>query len=165
MFGITGDLWLPIKDGDERAAALYLRHYSMNQYTRDRRVMGARNRFLIMGPGEKMLLLTPDCRAVFGWRKFIDRSGQEGVNCSIFRNEGAFNGAVRSSDLILAAEEFAIQRWGGVRLYTYVDPSALPAGRRPGYVFEVAGWRRCGVTIRYKRLIFEKCNYIQGAQL
>lgn len=113
MLSITGDLWLAVKDGDERAAALYLRHYSAHIYKDGRRRYGYRNRFLIVGPGEKLLLLTPDCRAVFAWRRFIDRSGQEGVNCAIFRNEGAFNGAVRSSDLILAAEDYARQKWGG----------------------------------------------------
>lgn len=153
---ITGDLWLPIKDGDERAAWLYARHYSAHAYADGRRGRyGYRNRFLIVGPGEKLLLLTPDCLALFAWRRFLDRSGQQGVNCAIFRNEGAFGGAVRSSALILVAEGFARQKWGGVRLYTYVNAGRVQSSN-PGYCFQVAGWRRCGVTKRNGLLIFEK---------
>lgn len=44
--------------------------------------------------------MTVDCRALFAWRKFIDKSGQQGVNCSIFRNEGP----ELSSELIIEAD-------------------------------------------------------------
>lgn len=131
--------WLPIKDGDPRASAIYARHYSAHQYADKRRQLhGYRNRHLIMGPGEKQLLLGNDERALFAWRKFIDRSGQTGVNCAIFRNEGE----QRSSDLIREACAIAWARWPQARLYTYVSLGV--ASRRPGWCFERAGWRQCG---------------------
>jgi hypothetical protein len=134
--------WLPVRDGDPRAAALYRRHYSCYQYADNRRNQhGYRNRFLIVGPGEKMLLMTVNCDALFAWRKFIDASGQTGVNCAVFRNESP----ILSSTLILEAEQHAWTRWPGQRLYTYVKPSAIKSSN-PGFCYLKAGWQRCGTT-------------------
>ena len=106
--------WIQTKDGDPRVSDIYKRHYSCYQYADNRRSWpGYRNRHLVMGPGEKMVLISADCRAIFGWRNFQDDSGQTGINCSFFRNEGAFNGRVLSSELILAAEQMAWSRWRG----------------------------------------------------
>jgi hypothetical protein len=144
--------WLPIKDGDPRAYALYRNHYSFNDYKDRRRQNTAyRNRYLICGPGEKMLLLTQDANALFVWRKFIDRSGQQGINCAVFRNEGS----LLSSQLILEAEELATARWGNVRFYTYVNPLMVHSAN-PGYCFIMAGWKRCGITQVKKLTILEK---------
>lgn len=41
-----------------------------------------------------------DGKALWVWRRFKSGDGQEGLNCAVFRNEGA----VLSSDLILAAD-------------------------------------------------------------
>jgi len=38
---------------------------------------------LFVGPGEKLVLRTWECDAIWVWRKFIDDSGQEGINCAI----------------------------------------------------------------------------------
>jgi hypothetical protein len=130
-------LWLPVKDGDPRALAIVRRHYSWRNY-RDGRL-----RRLFVGPGEKMVLLTPGSDAVFVWRKFISGDGQQGINCAAFRNEGL----VLSSDLIRQACELARQRWPGERLYTYVNPRKIKSAN-PGCCFLKAGWRRCGVTKR-----------------
>lgn len=132
--------WLPAKDGDPRVYALMRRHYTFHAYTDGRRRdLGYRNRNLVVGPGEKMVLLTVDCQALFIWRKFIDKSGQQGVNCAVFRNEGG----VMSSALILEAEQLAWQRWQGIRLYTYVNARKIRSSN-PGYCFKKAGWRTCG---------------------
>ena len=122
--------WLPIKDGDARGLALMRRHYSWHEY-RDNRP-----RHLFVGPGQKMVLLTPGGDALFVWRKFIDASGQVGVNCSAFRNEGP----LRSSDLIREACAIAWLRWPGERLYTYIDSQKVASGL-PGYCYRRAGWR------------------------
>lgn len=141
-----GALWLSTKDGDPRVSAIYKRHYSCYQYADNRRSQpGYRNRHLVMGPGEKMILITADCRAIFGWRKFIDASGQVGVNCAFFRNEGAYDGKVLSSELIKAAEKLAWQRWPDERLYTYVSAANVESAN-PGYCFKMAGWQPCGIT-------------------
>lgn len=134
--------WIGTKDGDPAAAALYTRHYSAYQYGDNRRGQyGYRNRFLIVGPGEKMVLLTPEHDALFVWRKFIDKcSGQYGVNCAVFRNESG----QRASDLILAAEVIAWRRWPGERLYTYVNAEKVRRSRTPGRCFLKAGWHYCG---------------------
>lgn len=144
MIGLIDGYWLPVKDGDERAAALYRRHYSAYQYADGRRDRyGYRNRFLIVGPGQKTVLMTLDCDALFVWRKFIDKSGQTGVNCAVFRNESP----VLSSALILEADQIAWERWPGERLYTYVNPGAIQSAN-PGYCFKRAGWHECGRTQR-----------------
>ena len=136
--------WMEVKDGDPMVRAMFDRHYSRYVYADVRRPK------LFMGPGEKIVLRTPGCDAIFGWRKFIDRSGQRGVNCAIFRNESK----MLSSWLILEAETWKEERWPGERMYTYVDPERVRS-RNPGYCFIMAGWRRCGVTASGK-LILEK---------
>lgn len=137
--------WMPAKDGDARARALFDRHYSRLSYTDKRRPA------LFCGPGFKIVLLTADCSALFVWRKFISGDGQDGINCAIFRNEGH----ELSSTLILEAETLAWARWPGERLYTYVDPRKVKSAN-PGYCFKQAGWRVCGVTKRHQLIILEK---------
>jgi hypothetical protein len=104
---------------------------------------------LFVGPGEKMVLLTPDAGAVCVWRKFISKDGQQGVNCAVFRRE---QGDV-ASELLAQAREKAWERWPGERLYTYVDPKGVPptwrAGRPTwGHCFYQDGWKFCGLTSR-----------------
>jgi len=133
---LSGDgYWLGTYDGDPRAFALYSRHYSFRSRT------GQRNRYLIGGPGEKMVLLTYQCNALFVWRKFIDASGQQGINCAVFRNESG----IQASALILEAMDMAWRRWPGERLYTYVNAKAIQSSN-PGYCYQMAGWRKCGIT-------------------
>lgn len=139
--------WYATKDGDIEGLALYLRHYSAHRYQDGRRNNPRhRSRYLFVGPGEKMVLIGPDARSLFVWRKFIDDAGQAGVNCAVFRNESG----ERSSDLIREAVAVARSRWPGERLYTYVDPSKIRSARRkrrgvpdprPGHCFLMAGWR------------------------
>ena len=131
--------WLSIKDGDPMAWGLFKRHYSYHQY-KDNRRKHARAR-LIVGPGEKMVLITRHADALFVWRKFIDASGQLGINCSVFRNESD----VLSSVLILEAEQLATARWPGERMYTYVNQDKIKS-TNPGYCYLAAGWNRCGMT-------------------
>ncbi len=130
-------IWLPVPDGNADARALYHRHYSRYVY-RD-----GRQPKKILGPGEYLLLLTPDCTAVFAWRLFIDKCPLAGgLNCAIFRNEGDR----LSSELIQEADELAWLRWPKIaRHYTYVNPRKVQS-RNPGYCFIKAGWHKCGVT-------------------
>jgi hypothetical protein len=69
----------------------------------------------------------------------------------IFRNESQH----LSSDMILKAEKFALNRWGDTRAYTYVDPRKVRSSN-PGYCFRVAGWEKAGITKRYKLKILAK---------
>jgi len=148
MFPTIG-YWLPVKDGDPRAFDLFRRHYSYQDYADGRRQRHG-YRCLIMGPGEKLLLLGADERALFGWRRSQDASQGLCVSCTVFRNEGT----ARSSDLIREVAALAWQRWPGERLVTYVDPKAVRS-RNPGWCFICAGWAKCGITKVNKLLIFE----------
>jgi len=142
---LFGDTWVPVRDGDATAAALFDRHYSRNP--------AARGDPRVAGPGRKMVLLTPCARALFVWREFQSKdptAAPGDVNCAIFRNEGAG----RSSDLIRAAMALAWSRWPGARLYTYVNPRRVRS-TNPGCCFQRAGWRRCGTTKTRRLAILE----------
>lgn len=128
-------LWYLTKDGDLSCLELYERHYSCYRYRDGRR------RFLFAGPGQKLVLRTGDADAMFVWRKFIDKSGQQGVNCAVFRNESP----TLSSLLVRQADAIADFCWPGERHYTYVNPKAVRSVN-PGFCFVAAGWWRCGLT-------------------
>jgi hypothetical protein len=126
---LFGDGWIEVKDGNATGRSLFQRHYSRYVYADGRKPK------LYVGPGAKMVLLTACARALFVWRKFISKDGQRGVNCAIFRNEGAG----LSSDLIRAADALAFARWPGERHFCFLK----------------AGWRRCGITKSRKLIILE----------
>jgi len=127
--------WIIGQDGEPELIALYERHYSCYRY-RD-----GRKRTQFVGPGQHIVLTTPTRNALWVWRKFIDRSGQQGVNCAVFRNESG----VLSSHLVAEADAIADCAWPGERHYTYVRSEAVRS-RNPGWCFICAGWKRCGYT-------------------
>jgi len=129
--------WYQSRDGDDDARELFNRHYSKYQYK------DGREPKLFVGPGEKLVLTTFNGDALFVWRKFISDcpSGQLGVNCAVFRNEGA----TLSSALILEAEQIGHARWPRARYYTFVNPRAIKSAN-PGCCFKKAGWRVVGTT-------------------
>jgi hypothetical protein len=128
-------IWYATKDGDEYFREMYERHYSNYRYRDGRKVK------LSVGPGEKLLLRTWKCDAIWAWRKFIDDSGQSGINCAIFRNESKH----RSSELIRQADYIAFAVWPGERHYTYVNAEKIRS-TNAGCCFKAAGWRICGKT-------------------
>lgn len=142
---LPGQHWYSSSRSDDRALALYKRHYSAK-----RRLSWSTPQFV--GPGEDMVLLTVACDALFVWlHNTVPRlDGQVGVNCAVFRNEGPY----RASDLILEAEQLAWQRWPGARLFTYVSPKEVHSEVK-GYCFRRARWRRCGES-KSGLLLFEK---------
>ena len=127
--------WIVGQDGEPELRAMYERHYSCRAYRDERRPVK------FAGPGEIIVLTTPRRDALFVWRKFHDDSGQEGVNCAVFRREAG----ERASDLVREADAIADFCWPGERHYTYVRASAV-ASRNPGWCFICAGWKRCGIT-------------------
>lgn len=108
-------LWWLTKDGDRSCLALYERHYSAHQY-RDGRI-----RKLFLGPGATIVLRTAYGDAAFAWRKFIDDSGQDGINAAFFRNESPH----RASELVRQADAIADHVWPRERHYTYVNAAAV----------------------------------------
>lgn len=139
------ETWIPIHDGNLFAKKLFKKHYSYYHYKDNR------DRKKFIGPGEYIALITPKLDALFVWRKFISMDKQNGINCAIFRNEGS----TRSSDLILAAEDWAIRKWEKQRFYTYVNPQKIKS-INPGCCFKKAGWKSCGITKKRKLIILEK---------
>lgn len=138
---LFGDDWIEVKDGNDTARSLFDRHYSRYIYADGRKPK------LFVGPGEKLVLLTPDAGAVCVWRKFISGDGQTGVNCAVFRREGGDVASV----LLGRARERAAAKWPHHRFYTYVDPrSVQPTFRasRPtwGHCFYQDGWVFEGLT-------------------
>ena len=137
LLPLSDAVWTPRRDGDRTVRALYERHYSCYRY-RD-----GRQPAKTVGPGEYIILMTEEADALFVWRKFIDASGQKGVNCAVFRNET--EGRLLSSALILDAERYAREKWPGERFYTYVNGRKI-LSPNPGYCFICAGWKRAGKT-------------------
>jgi len=138
-------IWWITKDGDLDCLELYERHYSCYQYK------DGRKRKLFCGPGEKLVLRTWEGDAMFVWRKFIDDSGQEGVNCAVFRNESTH----LSSELIRQADKIADYCWPGERHYTFVNAEKVKS-INPGFCFLSAGWKKCGRTKVKGLLILER---------
>jgi hypothetical protein len=139
---LIGAHWIAIRDGDPRALGLFGRHYSAKKNAKWRSVSRRRSHDggRIVGPGERIVLLTADSSALFVWRKEKPEyrmDGQKGVNCAVFRNEGS----VLSSVLIREADQLAWQEWPGERHFTYVDPREIRS-TNPGYCFLQAGWTR-----------------------
>jgi hypothetical protein len=129
--------WIEVRDGNDTAREIFDQHYSRYFYADGRKPK------LFVGPGEKMVLLTPDALALFVWRLFISMDHQTGVNCAVFRNEGS----ALSSDLIRQADNIAWDRWPREsRHYTYVNAKKVRHKRDPGRCFLRAGWRYCGFT-------------------
>jgi hypothetical protein len=130
-FLIAESTWVQVKDGNDTAREIFNAHYSRYVYADGRKPL------LFVGPGEKLVLVTPCARALFVWRKFISADRQPGVNCAVFRNEGAGI----ASELIREASVLAWERWPGERLYTYVNAAKVRRCRTPGRCFLKAGWR------------------------
>jgi hypothetical protein len=134
-------IWIITSDGDPEARALADRHYS-------RKTKGAK---LFCGPGEKLVLITPEKNALFVWRKNKYRQdGQNGVECTIFRNESSY----LSSELIKEAVKIARKKWPGERLFTYVNPRAIKS-TDPGHCFKQAGWKVIGKNKRGNLILLE----------
>lgn len=148
MFNLLGEntYWLVSHDMNPIAQRLADRHYS-------RRHPGSKKGFV--GPGEKLVLLGSDGKSLFVWlRAKPELRGDriDGVNCTMFRNEGG----MLSSTLILEAERFARERWPDVpRLFTYVSLAKVRS-KRPGWCFLKAGWKETGTNKSGKLLLFEK---------
>lgn len=131
--------WQRVTKFDHRAVRLADEHYS-------RRKPGSRQ---FMPPGQTVVLLSRDERAVFGWWRPDPSSGIKAMNgldgwtCTIFRNAGC---PVLSSDLILDAERALLAEGydvGPTGFITYVWDRKV-ASANPGYCFKRAGYRRAG---------------------
>ena len=140
--------WLISHDMNPICQKLADRHYS-------RKHPGSRKGFV--GPGEKLVLLSSDGRALFVWLRSdpkLRADHIDGINCTIFRNESS----ILSSRLILEAEKFAKERWPNLKLFTYVSKSKVKS-KNPGWCFMKAGWKISGENKSGKLVLLEKEIY------
>lgn len=141
---IDAGYWFSVRDGDPRALALYLRHYSAKKSRARYTTPLVGNAMRFVGNGEHVVLLTRDCDAVFAWRlQELRMDDQTGVECTVFRKEGPG----LASDMIREAIGIAQRKWPGKRLFTFIDPREVRS-KNPGHCFKVAGFRHCGQTRR-----------------
>jgi hypothetical protein len=119
-----------------------------------------------MPPGQTIVLVTVDARAVFGWWRPHPASGiiamnkLDGWTCSIFRNEGTG----RSSDLILEAERALVASEYGCGpdgMLTYVFDAKVHS-RNPGYCFKCAGWQVRGRSADGRKTLLYKPFALAG---
>lgn len=111
-----------------------------------------------MPPGETIVLVSRDWRAVWGWWRPHPRSGVKAMNgrdgwtCSVFANHGG----ILSSELVLEAELalYVLESAGETAapcgpdgMMTYVHPKKIRS-RNPGYCFKRAGWRKIGLCAK-----------------
>lgn len=147
---VRTEFWQRVDKFDARAANLADRHYS-------RRKPGSPQ---FMPPGQTVILLSPDERAVFGWwRPHPDSgipamNGLDGWTCTIFRNESP----VLSSTMILDAERALYQTGcdvGPDGLLTYVWDRKVRSVN-PGFCFKQAGWRALGRSADGRKTLLHK---------
>jgi hypothetical protein len=126
--------WLRVGKFDPVGAHLADGHYS-------RRKVGSPQ---FMPPGQTIVLVTSNRKAVFGWWRPDPKSGIRAMNgldgwtCTIFRNVGAG----LSSELILKAEAELVASGYGCGpdgMLTYVWDKRVKSVN-PGYCFKRAGW-------------------------
>jgi hypothetical protein len=136
--------WLPTTKFDPRVVSMYLRHYSAANSIKEKDYAHRKSRYQhgVGGVGQSLALITLDGQATFLWlNNTVERyDKQEGVVCTLFRNEGP----LLSSMLVAEADEIAWQRWPDEpRHFTYVEDSKV-ASVNPGYCFQKAGWTKAG---------------------
>lgn len=124
LLPLTDNL-LPCSPFDADCAALADRHYS-------RQTIGSPQ---FVGNGRKLVLRDTVGDVVFAWLWAAYRAdGEQGYNCTIFRNESAR----RSSDIILEAEEAAVAEVGA-RASVHLHRSDTGAERQSRLLLQMRG--------------------------
>jgi hypothetical protein len=142
--------WTRVTKFDPRACALADRHYS-------RRKIGSPQ---FMPPGQTIVLLTEDERAVWGWWRpapssgLASMNGLDGWTCTIFRNESD-----RLSSLLVLDAELAVAQHGydvgPDGFLTYVWDKRIRSVN-PGYCFKMAGWHVAGRSADNRKTLLQK---------
>lgn len=128
---------------DSEMARLADRHYSRRK--------GSIGKRQFCYSGRKLVLRNAEGTVLWVWM-FPDpakrNDGQVGYNCAIFRNESSR----RSSEIILEAERWAVEKWGPGRAYTFIDAKKIRS-TNPGCCYKKAGWRFAGKTKSGKHIL------------
>ena len=128
--GIEAGVWQIRNRFDPAAAGLADRHYSRRHSSNQ--VGGVGRVLVLVTPCERGLWVTKWPLAGQPW------DGLDAYRCSYFRNEGAG----LASELIIAAMELTIERWGeppSDGWVTWIDRTKISSAN-PGYCFKQAGW-------------------------
>ena len=139
--------WIEVSKCNKQARRMADRHYSFQGY--HSRGAGPE----VGPPGQKIVLLTSDCLALWGshrpapWAGVRRADGWQGHSCFIFRNEG-YKLAL-SSELIREAVGITVRRWGVAAFLTYVGVEHV-LSPNPGFCFLRAGFRPAGYTLSKK---------------
>jgi len=130
---------------DPEMAALADRHYTRRKKSIGKRQFSTCTRRIVLRDPAGLVLF------VWSWPQEGKRFDQQkGYNCATFRNESSR----LSSEIILEAERFAVERWGPNRAYTFIDAKKIRSVN-PGYCFKKAGWEKAGKSAGGK-IILEK---------
>lgn len=126
--------WVEVVKSNRTARAMADRHYSFSGTPMAREVGP---------PGQKIIYLTDDCKAVWGshrpapWAGIQRADGLSGAFCFLFRNEGY--PLARSSELIREAVARTSLRWGCDDFWTYIGADHVGSSN-PGYCYLQAGF-------------------------
>ena len=133
--------WIEVSKANHQARRMTDRHYSFWRH---------HNRpasHEVGPPGQKVILLTSDCKAVWGshrpapWAGITRSDGLTGLFCFIFRNEGY--PLALSSELIREAVGITAAKWGADDFWTYVGTEHIKSSN-PGFCFLKAGFEHDG---------------------
>lgn len=131
--------WIEVTKANRQARRMADRHYTFQGKLLMAHEVGP--------PGQKIVLLTNDCKAVWGshrpapWAGITRGDGLEGAFCFLFRNEGYMQ--CLSSELITEAVAFTRERWGSADFWTYIGAEHVQ-GTNPGFCFLKAGFQHDG---------------------
>ena len=135
--------WVEVTKANRQARRMADRHYSFWKHH------NRPNSHEVGPPGQKIILLTSDSKALWGshrpapWAGITRSDGLTGLFCFIFRNEGYSEAC--SSDLIREAVGLTASRWGMDDFWTYVARDKVRS-TNPGYCFLKAGFEHDGWT-------------------
>ena len=133
--------WIEVTKRNRQARRMAARHYSF--WRHHNRPMSNE----VGPPGQKIILLTADSKALWGSHRphpnagIVRVDGLNGMFCFIFRNEGY--PLALSSELIREAVALTRSRWGIMDFWTYVAKDKIQSSN-PGYCFLQAGFEHDG---------------------
>jgi hypothetical protein len=128
---------------DPELAALADRHYSRGK-------VGSPQ---FAPPSSPLILRDALGTVLFGWSFQMFRADEFAgqLNCFIFRNESKRI----SSEIILEAETLAVEKWGPMPAFTYIDPAKIRS-TNPGCCFKKAGWKFLRANLDGKHILVKE---------
>jgi hypothetical protein len=119
-----------------------------------------------MPPGETVVLISVDKKAVWGWWRPHPRSGIQAMNgkdgwtCSVFANHGTTLSSVLVLEAeialsVLTSEKRLASPCGPSGMLTYVWRAKVKS-KNPGYCYKCAGWTKIGTCSKGSKDLLQK---------